>query len=147
MQRRKSQSGPREHKYNDRALRRIDCLSTMPERRPCHTIRHDHFLFYFFNHRFYFPALWTSRGYRSLPFSPPVHACLHLFVAQHRFGSASPLLVHFHRSLLTHALALSATIKRHNHTITLPDRRQTSKGRVPYAMTAQPWHCSVADKP
>ena len=47
---------------------------------------------------------WTSRGHRCRPFSPPLRA-FNFYRAQ---GSVFPLLVDFHRMVLTHALALSA---------------------------------------
>ena len=64
---------------------------------------------------FYFPAqlvgdflpsaiFWTSRRHRCPPFSPPVRA----FNFYRAYGSAFQLLVDFHRTLLTYALALSA---------------------------------------
>ena len=70
-----------------------------------------YFYLIIFIHHFYFPALWTSRGHRcptGVFLSPP--QCRHPFVfiaerVQH------PLLVDFHRNLLTHALALSAMRK------------------------------------
>ena len=71
------------------------------------------FFFFFFYHHFHFPAqlvvlpsaiFWTSRGHRCRPFSPPARA----FNFHRAEGSAFPLLVDFHRILLTHALALFA---------------------------------------
>ena len=62
--------------------------------------------FFFFTH-FYFPASGQSRGHRCRPFPPP-GSCLQLLS---RIGSAVPLTARrfFHRVLLTHALALSAS--------------------------------------
>ena len=50
-------------------------------------------------------SFWTSRGHRCRPFCPPVLA-FSFYRAQ---GSVISLLVDFHRVLLTHALALSAS--------------------------------------
>ena len=63
-------------------------------------------LFYFIFHTHLLSSSWTSRGHRCRPFFPPV-----LAFNFHRAneGSAIPLLVDFHRVLLTHGLALSAS--------------------------------------
>ena len=71
-------------------------------------------IFFFFGHHFYFQlnpqevlpsaTFWTSRGHRCLPF-PPVRAFVFIaYRVQH-----PRLLVDFHRMLLTHVLALSAS--------------------------------------
>lgn len=65
-------------------------------------------------HHFYFPVFWTRRGHKCLPFSPP-GGCLNFYRSE---GSAllAPL-VDCRRSLLTHALALSAMRERHTYKV------------------------------
>lgn len=53
----------------------------------------------------YSSTFWTSRCHDCLPFAPLIHV-LH---AYHVKGSALPLLIDFHRILLSHAVALSET--------------------------------------
>ena len=61
------------------------------------------FFFSSFSHTFFLSSFWTRRGRRCRPFFPLVLA-FNFYRAQ---GSAIPLLVDFHRVLLTHALALA----------------------------------------
>ena len=73
------------------------------------------FFFFFFFHHFYFPTQlvggFTLSDLMYKPWSqvspnpPGPGTCLHFFRAE---GSAFPLLVGFHRMLLTHALSLPA---------------------------------------
>ena len=64
------------------------------------------FFFFFFFRTLLLSSFWTSRGHRCCPFSPPVLA-FNSFIA-HRVQQSHCSSI-FHRVLLTHALALSAS--------------------------------------
>ena len=62
-------------------------------------------LFFFFYRTFLLSSLWTSRGHRCRPFSPP-GSCLQFLP---RIGFSNPTARRFfNRMMLTHAVALSA---------------------------------------
>ena len=63
------------------------------------------YVVFFFVHTYLLSSFWTSRGHRCRPFSPPVLGSIYI---AHRVQQShcSPI---FHRVLLTHAFALSAS--------------------------------------
>ena len=68
------------------------------------------YIFFFFSHTHLLSSFWTSRGHRRRPFSPQVLA----FNLLSRIGFSNPKARRFfHRVLLTHALALSASQPEH----------------------------------